>query len=382
MFLEMLSALKIYEVYLILTGKAALYLVACVLIAWLAGKFWDTFMGKLAARTVIEIDGSLVSVSHRPLVFLVYLISIKFAFRSLSEEPAWQGLPLFTSLDNLLYTAVVIVLAVWIDSAVHSVVEWYSRDYSSRTQGSLEQFLPLVRQLMRLMVYFLAATFILAHFGKNITGLIATAGVASLAIALAAQETLSNMFAGLMIMIDRPFRPGDRIELDKGQLGDVIQIGTRTTRILTLDNTVIVVPNKELANSRIINHVFPTPQINLRFKVGVAYDSDLFAVKAVLNGILAENPRVMNDPAPGIYFTDFGESSLNLAINCWITDYKDRFPVTDELNTAIKERFERAGIEIPFPRRDIRFTPTGLSHALEHVDEANKRVHEAAAGND
>lgn len=380
---DLFTELNKYQANFIIMGKAALYLTAGVLLAWVSGKVWDKFVGRMAARTATELDGRLVLVSHRPLVVLVFLVSVKSLVKSLGNEAAaLPGAAFLGFLDNLFYALAVVVIAFWVDSCIQTALAWYSGEYAQKNQSSLEQFLPLVRQLVRILVYFLALTFILEHFGKNITGLIATAGVASLAIALAAQETLSNMLAGLMIMIDRPFRPGDRIEMENGQLGDVLQIGTRTTRILTLDNTVIVVPNKELANSRIVNHVFPTPRVTLRLRVGVAYDSDLSAVKAVLNGILAENQRVLEDPAPNIFFTDFGDSSLNLLIVCWIEDFKNRFAVMDELNTEIKARFERAGIVIPFPRRDISFIPAELKSALgQPVEEEKGRQGSVKASN-
>lgn len=371
-----------YESQIKLIGKMLLFLAACIFISWLSGLIWDKLVGRLARRTSTELDGKLVSASHRPLVIMVFLVSLQHLLKYLSIESVLQGLIFLNSMQNILYTAITIVMAIWADSVIQAAVEWYSGEYTLNTQGSLEQFLPLVRQLMRFLVYFIALTYIMDHFGINITGLIATAGVASLAIALAAQETLSNMFAGLMIMIDRPFRVGDRIELEKDLLGDVIQIGTRTTKILKLDNTVIVVPNKELANSRIINYVYPTPQVNIRLKIGVAYDSELSAVKSILSEILSKNPMVMNDPAPGIYFTDFGESSLNLLIICWVEDFKDRFTVIDELNIAIKEKFEKAGIVIPYPRRDISLIPGELAENLEKVSEARRALNEAAAGRD
>jgi MscS family membrane protein len=191
------------------------------------------------------------------------------------------------------------------------------------------------------------------YFGKNITGLIATAGVASLAIALAAQETLSNMIAGLMLMIDRPFRPGDRIELDKGLVGDVLQIGTRTTRILNAENSVIVVPNKDLANSRIVNHVFPTPHTVVNMEVGVAIDTDIDTAKVILKDILTNNGRVLANPAPGIYFANYGSPALKISVSFWIADFRERASVVDELNMSIKKEFEKAGIEMPYPRNDI-----------------------------
>jgi MscS family membrane protein len=347
---NMLFNLSGYQNNLFIIGKVVLSFAAAVFMAWLFGRLWDIIAGRLAARSRMEIYKNLAQASHRYMVVIAFLVSVRLIMGSLGSD---LGPGIYGALDKVFYTAMVIVLAALVDLGVRVTVDWYSREYFARTQGSLEQFLPLIRQLARLLIYFIAFTFILEYFGKNINGLIATAGVASLAVALAAQETLSNMFAGLMIMIDRPFRPGDRIELDKGYMGDVLQIGTRTTRILTAENNVIVVPNKDLANSRIVNHVFPTPHSGVTLEIGVAYGSDINMVKGILKEILADNAAVLDDPAPGIYFKNYGSSALNISISFWISDFRDRPAVVDGINMSIKERFEAAGIEIPFPRSDI-----------------------------
>lgn len=340
---NLLSELSSYQYNLLIMGKAALGLGVAALIAWLFGRLWDIIAGRLAARSKIGIYKNLVKASHRYMVIIIFLLCLRLIMGSLSTT---LGPGLFGALDKTFYSVMVIILALLADLGVHIAVDWYSGDYAARTQGSIEQFLPLVRQLARLLIYFIAFTFILEYFGKNITGLIATAGVASLAVALAAQDTLSNMIAGLMLMIDRPFRPGDRIELDKGFIGNVLQIGTRTTRILTAENNVIVVPNKDLANSRIIKHVCPTPDTGVNLEFGVAHDSDMNKAKGILKEILAENARVLDDPAPGIYFASYGISSLNISVSFWIGNIRDRLSVVDELNMSIKTRFEKAGIEI------------------------------------
>jgi MscS family membrane protein len=338
-----LFALSGYQNNLLIIVKAVLAFAAAAFIAWLFGQLWDNIAGRLAARSKKEIYKNLVKASHRYLVIITFLVSLRLFLEYLSTD---FGSGLFVVLDKIFYTAMVIVLALLVDLGVQIAVDMYSREYYARTQGSLEQFLPLIRQLARLLIYFIAFTFILEYFGKNINGLIATAGVASLAVALAAQETLSNMFAGLMIMIDRPFRPGDRIELDKGYIGDVLQIGTRTTRILTAENNVIVVPNKDLANSRIINYVFPTPHIGVKLEIGVAINSDINVVKGILKEIIAFNARILDEPAPGIYFTGYGSSALNISIIFSIGNFRDRLSVVDELNMSIKERFGKEGINI------------------------------------
>lgn len=343
MFANILFNLTGYQNSLLVLGKVVLAFVVAASAAWLFGRLWDIIAGRLAARSGLGLYINLVMSSHRYLVIITFLVFLKLIAGYLSSD---LGTGIFGAFDKTLYVAVVIVLALLVDLGVHVVVDWYSQEYFAKTQGSLEQFLPLIRQLARLLIYFIAFTFILEYFGKNITGLIATAGVASLAIALAAQETLSNMIAGLMLMIDRPFRPGDRIELDKGYIGDVLQIGTRTTRILNAENNVIVVPNKDLANSRIINYVYPTPHIGIKLEVGVAFNSDINKVKGILKKILAENARILDEPAPGIYFSGYGSSALNISISFSIRDFRDRLSVVDELNMSIKESFEKDGIDI------------------------------------
>ena len=311
-----------YHNYLLVLGKAALILAAAILIAWLFGRLWDVIAGRLADRSKIVLYKNFVKASHRYLVIMTFLISLRLSIPFIGPE---LGLGMLGTLDKVFYTVMVFVLALLVDMCVHIALDWYSRDYSAKTQGSLEQFLPLIRQLARLLIYFIAFTFILEYFGKNVTGLIATAGVASLAIALAAQETLSNMIAGLMLMIDRPFRPGDRIELDKGLVGDVLQIGTRTTRILNAENSVIVVPNKDLANSRIVNHVFPTPHAIVNMEIGVAFDADINITKRILREIIADNSSVMADPAPGIFFTSYGRPSLKISVSFWIARFQKTY---------------------------------------------------------
>ncbi len=350
----------------LLAGKTLAGIIACFVVAWLAGKLWDIVAGKLAGRAAIGLYNRLVTASHRHFVIFVFLAVLRSTIWFLSSDPGWPGPALTNTLDKLIYTILIVVLAHWIDLAVQAAADWYLVEYSDRTQGSLEQFMPLLRQLSRLLIYFLALTYILEYFGKNITGLIATAGVASLAIALAAQETLSNMFAGLMLMLDRPFRPGDRIELDKGHIGDVLQIGTRTTRILTLDNIVIVVPNKDLANSRIINYVFPSPHVSLNLNISVACDTDLAEAKKIILEILYENQIVLDDPAPGVFFTGFADSHLNLAVNFWIENFKDGLKAKDQLNSSMKDSFEKAGIGLPFPRRDVRII-AGVDKSRDNV---------------
>ncbi|GBF34045.1 potassium efflux system KefA protein [Desulfocucumis palustris] len=350
-----------YRQYFEFYGIILAYFLASLLLAWLAGKLWGKITGFISSRTRSELDEKLVEMSCRPVKYVAFFL-LMLAGKSIAVEyPVFQNSKFLGRAEQIAYALLVVVVAWWAVKLVEAVIAWYmDRSLGEQEQGNpVEQHVAMIaRQVIKFVVYFVALTIILSYFKISISGLVATAGVASLAVALAAQETLGNMLSGVMIIFDKPFRVGDRIETN-GLIGDVMDIGPRSTRIRTFDNTVMVVPNKDLASSRIINHVFPNPQVTIRLKIGVAYGTDLKQVKELLLGIMGSHPDVLGDPGPAVYFTEFGESSLNLLATCSIADYKEKFRVLDELNMSVKEQFEATGIEIPFPQRDVNLYYAG-----------------------
>ncbi len=178
-------------------------------------------------------------------------------------------------------------------------------------------------------------------------------GVGSLAIALAAQETIANMIGGFVIMIDRPFRAGDWLRMTDGTTCKVHQIGVRSTKFLTFENTLIIVPNAELMKSTVHNVTYPYPEIRVRIDVGVSYNSDMDQVKRVMLDEAQKNPMILNDPEPFFRFLEFGDSSLNVSMFCRVPQVLDQYKAGSDLRTQILKRFRQEGIEIPFPQRVI-----------------------------
>jgi small-conductance mechanosensitive channel len=214
--------------------------------------------------------------------------------------------------------------------------------------------LSLIHNVMKVMLVALAIYFIFLAWKIDVTAWLASAGIVGLALSFAAKDTLSNLFAGVSIIMDAPYKTGDYIILDSGERGVVTEIGLRSTRILTRDDIEITVPNGVIGNSTITNEAGgPSSQHRIRVAVGTAYGSDVDHVLQMLEKVAAHNPDILSEPASRARFRRFGESSLEFELMGWIGNPADRGRVQHELNCGIYKAFIEERIEIPFPQRDL-----------------------------
>lgn len=305
----------------------------------------------LTKRTKTTLDDRLIRASDKPLGFLILIVGLSYALRSFSPFLT-EGV--IKHVDGLVYILVVLNVAVWLMRSISQILEWYAETIAIRTESSADdEFIPLINRLARITIAIIALIIVLKHFGQDVQSLVVSLGVGSLALALAAQDTLSNMIAGFVIMTDRPFRVGDRIELSDGKVGDVYQVGLRSTKLMTFDNTLIIVPNAEIVKERVTNRSYPDPIIRVRIDVGVAYSSDVEKVKRVLVETFQDHPEILKEPEPQAFFLEFGDSSLNFMVQGRVDSWKKQFIIADELRRDILHRFRQEGIEIPFPQRDV-----------------------------
>ncbi len=152
--------------------------------------------------------------------------------------------------------------------------------HAKKTESTInEAVFPILNRLVMILILFIAVVISLGHFGVDVSSLLVFLGGGSVAIALAAQETLANMIAGFIIMLDRPFRLGDRIKLPTGEIGDVYEIGLRSTKILDFDNNLIISPNSELTKTKVINYSYPRNDIRVLVEVNVAYGTSIERAK-------------------------------------------------------------------------------------------------------
>lgn len=247
---------------------------------------------------------------------------------------------------NVLYAFVILIVALFVASWASRRVQAVARRYP-KIDATLFGFLG---NLLKYTILALAVIFVLNRFGIQTTSLVALIGAAGLAVGLALQGTLSHIAAGVMLILFRPFRAGDYVEI-AGTSGTVKEIMLFFTELATPDNIQVIVPNGDVWASRITNYsANPTRRVDLTF--GVAYDSDLKEVDRVLREAIASDARIHAEPEPFVKITNLGDSSVDFTVRVWV-DRGDWWDTTCDLKRAVKERFDAEGIDIPFPTRHL-----------------------------
>lgn len=209
--------------------------------------------------------------------------------------------------------------------------------------------------LRRLTEYTLHLVGIIVAFqfvGINLSGLAVIFGLLSVGIGFGLQNVTGNFVAGLVLLFERPIRIGDRVTVGDVE-GDVEEISMRATKVRTLNNISIIVPNSQFTSSNIVNWSYGDPRIRLDIDVGVSYGSNLDLVLKSLKEVALESPKVLKDPEPDVLLREFGESSWNMRLRLWIDNPERHHQVRSDINCAIVRKFRENGIEIPFPQRDL-----------------------------
>lgn len=228
-----------------------------------------------------------------------------------------------------------------------------------------EQTIPLFENAFAIIAVAAAAYLTFVIWGIDMTAWLASAGVVGIAVGFAAKDTLANLFSGVFIIADAPYKIGDYIVLDSGERGEVTHIGIRSTRMLTRDDVEVTIPNAVMGNAKIINESGgPVAQFRVRVEIGVAYGSDLDVVERELLAAAADSQFSCEDPAPRARLTQFGASSVDYVLLYWVQNPADRGQSRHEVNRAIYKRFHDAGVHIPFPQRDVHIVPKDVTNSL------------------
>lgn len=338
--------------WLNLSISGVVILVTIVAGRWLINLLIERVLRRFTGRTSTRLDDLLVEGLKQPAYwFLVVLVAEAMVARLSFLPNSWDD-PL-ADIFFILYFIVVFVL-VWRLSA--ALFDWYALEMTARAEEPklAEGLTRFFQRIVLIVVAIIGLIVLLSHFGANITGLVTTLGVGSLAIALAAQAAFEDTISSFVIMLDKPFRVGDRVEiLDLDTWGDVIDIGLRSSRIRTVDNRMVVVPNSVIGKSLIVNYSYPNNEYRIETSVGVAYGTDIEAAREAIYNAVRATEGVLPDRPVEVLFDEFGDSALNFRVLWWIELYSGKRLVDDRVNSAIYKALNAAGIEMPFPQRDL-----------------------------
>jgi small-conductance mechanosensitive channel len=326
---------------------ALIIVAAFCIVAWLVDLIMDRLLRALTRKSKFHLDDAILDILHRPVWISIVLVGALTGVRWISPRP-----PFIFVFVTVLKSVLVLIWARAINRVLRRIADdWVSHWRQAGRHGS--EMIRLGGNIAKLVVLAGAIFLFLSLWKINITPLLASAGIAGVAVALAAKETLSNFFGGVTVLLDQPYRVGDYIILDSGERGEVAEIGLRSTRILTRDDVQISIPNSIITNTKVINESAPEPRFRVRIKVGVAYGTDVDQVEEVLLTVARDNALVVPEPEPRVRFRTFGDSSLDFELLCWAHKPHDKGKLIHELNRGIYKVFDQAGIIIPFPQRDV-----------------------------
>lgn len=249
-------------------------------------------------------------------------------------------------------------------------------------------FVPIFSNVWTLVVVVGTTAMLLSVWEYSISPLLGAAGVAGIAVGFAARDTVANFFGGIALYFDDTYKLGDYIELDSGEMGTVVEVGVRSTTLMTRDEVLVTVPNSVLNAAKVINQSAPQTRKRLRVPIGVGYGTDIDAFEDLVTNVASEETRVLDSPKPRMRFRRFGDSALEYELFCWVRSPSRAVKARHELNRTIYKRLTDADIDIPFPQRDVRLidasstgtdaasTATDIENSLDGDDDSKTNVSE------
>lgn len=327
--------------------ESFLYVIAGIVAAVIVHLVFLYLKGR-AEKTATRMDDLIIHACGTPLVILAFFIPLYFAIRHaiiIYPEYSWIA-------GSSLMVAGYILVTTWIvASFVDGLLATYGDALAQSTESDLDdRIIDILQKIAKYIIWFIGILYILNLYQINITPLIAGAGIIGIAIALAAQDLFSNFFGGAIIITDQPFKVGDRV-LINDILGDVVHIGPRSTRVVTLDGDIVTIPNSKITSNVVRNYSLPSPQGRVLLNIDVAQGTDIAKVKSVLLRILEQvkteqREYIAGSYDPTIYLVKMDKDAMTFEITLFTEEYTYANIIRDHLNTRILDTFRAEGIQL------------------------------------
>lgn len=326
--------------------KLLLIIVVSVLAAYITKFILKRILKPLTKKTKTKIDDVIVKSLSSIIFYIILAVGLKVGFNSFDFE---------TQIHNsIINTLLIALVSFLIFKIINNFAQLWRKEWATQTKSTADdRMIPLIEKLLKAIVLILAIIFIFNAWNINISPLLATAGIAGLAVGLAVKDSLANIIGGLQLVFDKTFKVGDKVQLESGELGVILDVGLRSTKLKTYDNEVIYIPNGQLANAKIKNYTQPDLSIRVNVNFGVVYGSDTEKVREVVLEAIQKIDTVLEDPEPIVQFLKMSDFSLDFVARAWVESYADAYSTSIKMTDEIYNALNRAKIGIPFPTRTV-----------------------------
>jgi len=351
-YFEKLKTITGNSVYLNTLIKTVLALAVAYIIWLILKRILNSVEKKVQKSEFVKANAQIFNSFRKVLFYALVLVTGTYLIRLLKVQ----------LMEKTFYALLIMLIAAPVTNFLVISIKYLQNTLADKTETKIDNIIfDLLNKFAGVIVYSIAILLALDFLGINVMPFVAGAGVAGIAIGFAAKDTLSNLIAGILLILDRPFEIGDRIEVwsapaGSASWGDVVHIGLRATKIKTTDNIVIIIPNNEIMKRDIVNYTIITSKIRVRVNIGIAYDADIDKTKGIILDVADSTEWIAKDPPPRVMVRSFGESSVDLQLRVWIDDARKRMDTISYITDKVKTEFDKAGIEIPYPKRDITIT--------------------------
>lgn len=330
---------------------------AVIIGSWVLSHVVTGFMNllrKATSKTKTTLDDKIIDALKLPVRILFLFLGIFYAIYYVNPTLTVNGF----SITELYIVLGILFVGFVLSRLIKTFLIWYALEIAEKTKSRLDNsFFPFIRKFISVMIYAIVFLIVLDRFGIEIGPLLASLGIAGLAVALALQDTLSNFFAGLYVVADQPLKVGNYVQLESGVSGFVDEIGWRSTRIRTLAGNLVIVPNSKISQTVLTNYDMPEAPMSLVVNVGISYNSDLEKAEKVIVDVARKIQKSVQGAdkkfEPFVRYKEFADSSINLAVTLRVNNFVDQYLVQHEFMKELHKRFKKEKIEIPFPQRDI-----------------------------
>ena len=324
---------------------AVLILIAAGILAKLILVIFGKYLGSFAKKTKTKVDDIILERIKKPFFYLILAQGLSLSLNSLGINGIIQ-----TIVSSIMAMVFVFIIARVIDV----IIEVWGMTFAKKTDTKLDEvLLPLFHKFSKVIFVIIAVMWVLDIWKIDITPYLAGVGIGGLVIGLALQDSLKNILGGISLLLDQTFKVGDKVQLESGEVGEILDIGLRSTKMKTYNNEQLTIPNGYLANTRIQNYTRPNPRIRVVVEFGVAYGSNVEDVQKIILAEITKIKDILEDPAPNVSFVSMGDFALNFKAFFWVENWSEAYSKKLEATKKIYKILTKKNINIPFPTQTI-----------------------------